>query len=208
VIELSRFASTASESDFAAKLGVSIELDNLARYMAITAWLSDLDGILGPGQNYYLYLHPKTEKFLFIPWDQDQPFGQFPRGTQEQRENLSIDKPWTGENRFLARVYQSEAFKKAYLAQLKEFNKTIFEPGRIHRQVDELAAIIRAPIEEESPERLAEFDRAAAGQPLTIVMGPGFQGGSEVTPIKPFVEARTKAVAESKWRGSTRMACL
>jgi hypothetical protein len=196
VIEFSRFASTASDSDFAAKLGDSFELDNIARYLAITAWLSDLDGILGPGQNYYLYLHPKTEKFVFIPWDQDQPFGQFPRGTQEQRENLSIHKPWTGENPFLARVYQSEAFKKAYLAHLKEFNQNLFEPGRIHRQVDELAAIIRPAVEEESPERLAEFDKAAAGQTLTIVMGPGFQGGTEVTPIKPFVAARAKAVAQ------------
>jgi hypothetical protein len=27
-----------------------------------------------------------------------------------------FQKPWTGENRFLAQVYQSEAFKQAYLA--------------------------------------------------------------------------------------------
>jgi len=196
VIEFSKFASTASESDFAAKVGDYIELDNFARYMAITAWLTDLDGILGPGQNYYLYLHPKTQKFLFIPWDQDQPFGQFPRGTQEQRENLSIHKPWTGENRFLERVYKSESFKKIYLARMTDFNKTIFEAERIHRQADELAGVLRAPIQKESPERLAEFDKAAAGQPLTIVMGPGFQGGTSVTPIKPFVKARAKAVAD------------
>jgi spore coat protein H len=196
VIEFSKFVSTASDSDFAAKLGDYIDLDNFARYMAITAWLTDLDGILGPGQNYYLYLHPKTQKFLFIPWDQDQPFGQFPRGSQEQRENLSVQKPWTGENPFLKRVYASQAFKMAYLANLRELNKTVFQPERLHRQVDELAAVIRAPIQEESKERLAEFDKAAAGQKLTIVMGPGFQGGTEVTPVKPFVTARAKSVAD------------
>ena len=139
-------SSTASESDFAAKVGEYIDLNNSARYMAITAWLTDLDGILGPGQNYYLYLHPKTQKFLFIPWDQDQPFGQFPRGTQEQRENLSIHKPWTGENRFLERVYKCESFKKIYLARLADFNKDLFQTERIHRQVDELAGVLRAPI--------------------------------------------------------------
>ncbi len=196
VIEFSKFASTASESDFAAKVGDYIDLGNFARYMAITAWLSDLDGILGPGQNYYLYLHPKTQKFLFIPWDQDQPFGQFPRGTQAQRENLSIHKPWTGENRFLERVFKSDAFKTAYLKRLTELNKTIFEPERIHRQVDELAAVLRAPIQEESPERRSEFDKAVAGQNLTIVMGPGFEGGTAVTPIKPFVKARARSVAD------------
>jgi spore coat protein H len=206
VIEFSKFASSASEQDFAARIGEYLDIDKFALYMAVTAWLADLDGMLGPGQNYYLYLHPKTQKFLFIPWDQDQPFGQFPRGTQEQRENLSIQKPWTGGNRFLERIYKSDAFKTAYLARLAEFNKTIFEPERIHRQVNELAAILRAPIQQESAERLSEFDKAVAGQKVTIVMGPGFAGGTEVTPIKPFVKARVKSVAdqlEGKSEGKT-----
>lgn len=206
VMELSKFASTASDSDFAAKIGDYIDIDNFARYMAITTWLTDLDGILGPGQNYYLYLHPKTQKFLFIPWDQDQPFGQFPRGTEEQRKNLSIHKPWTGENRFLERLFKSESFKKAYLALLRDFNNTLFEPERIHRQVDELAAVLRVPIQEESKDRLVEFEKAVAGQKLTIMMGPGFQGGTPVTPIKPFVIARAKSVAdqlEGKSEGKT-----
>lgn len=98
--------------------------------MAMTTWLTDLDGILGPGQNYYVYLHPTAHKFHFIPWDQDQPFGQFPRGTDDQRANLSIQKPWTGENRFLERVYKTESFKTVYLAKLAEFNNTLLQPER------------------------------------------------------------------------------
>jgi spore coat protein H len=195
VIEFSKFVSNASDIDFAARLGDYLDLDNVSRYMAMTAWLVDLDGILGPGQNFYLYLHPKTRQFLFIPWDQDQPFGQFPRGTEEQRENLSIQKPWTGENRFLERLYKSESFQTLYLARLKEFNKSIFQPERISRQVDQLAPLIRGPIQEESKERLAEFDKAVAGQKVTISMGPGFGSGTAVAPIKPFVKARAIAVA-------------
>ena len=206
VIDFSKFASTASDTDFAAKIADYVDLNNFAGYMAITAWLTDLDGILGPGQNYYVYLHPGTQKFHFLPWDQDQPFGQFPRGTEEQRENLSIHKPWTGDNRFLARVYKVDAFKTAYLAKLKELNNTIFLPDRIHRQVNELAAVIRSPIQEESQERLAELDKAVAGQKVTIAMGPGFGRGTEVKPIKPFVTARAKSVAdqlEGKAEGKT-----
>ena len=69
-----------------------------------------------------------------------------------------------------------------------------------------LAAVLRAPIQQESPERLSEFDKAVAGQKLTIVMGPGFSGGTEVTPIKPFVKARVQSVAdqlEGKSAGKT-----
>jgi spore coat protein H len=196
VIEFCKFCSSAAENDFAAKLGDYVEIENLAAYLAITSWMVDLDGILGPGQNYYVYLHPKTQKFHFIPWDQDQTFGQFPRGTEEQRANLSIHKPWTGQSRFLDRVFKHEPFKKAYLAKLRELNDTVLQSERMAAQVAELASVLRTPIEEESPGRLSEFDKAAAGQQLTIVMGPGFQGGSAVTPIVPFVKARAKAVAD------------
>jgi spore coat protein H len=196
IIEFCKFCSSATETDVAAKLGEYVEVENLAAYLALTSWMVDLDGILGPGQNYYVYLHPKTDKFHFIPWDQDQTFGQFPRGTEEQRANLSIHKPWTGENRFMERVFKHEPFKRSYLAKLKELNETVLKPERIAAQVAELATVLRSPIQEESPSRLTEFDKAVAGQQLTIVMGPGFQGGSEVTPIVPFVKARANAVAE------------
>jgi spore coat protein H len=196
IIDFCKFASSADDALFASKIADYIELDNFARYMAITTWLSDLDGILGPGQNYYLYLQPKTQKFAFIPWDQDQAFGQFPRGTEEARENLSIQKPWSGENRFLARVFKVEAFKKAYLQRMEEFSNGIFQPERIQKQVDELANILRAPLLEESPEKLAEMNKAASGQKVSILMGPGFAGPIMTKPIKPFVEARSKSVKD------------
>src|SRR5262249_23501755 len=101
VIDFCKLVSHASDAEFAAKLGEFLELDNFARFMAVTGWLATMDSILGPGQNYYVYLHPKTHKMQFIPWDLDHSFGQFGMmGSQEQRENLSIHKPWRGENRF------------------------------------------------------------------------------------------------------------
>ncbi len=85
VIETCRFVTKSGDVEFAAKLGDYIDLDSFARYMAVTVYLSDLDGILGPGQNFYLFLHPKTHKFHFIAWDQDHSFGQM-RGSQEDRD--------------------------------------------------------------------------------------------------------------------------
>jgi hypothetical protein len=43
--------------------------------------------------------------------------------------------PWQGERRFLDRVFKLEAFKKAYLAKLDEFSRTIFPPERLVKQV-------------------------------------------------------------------------
>jgi hypothetical protein len=196
VIETSKFMSSASDQEFAERLGDYLDLDNFARYMAMTAWLSDMDGILGPGQNYYLYLHPTTHKFMFIPWDQDQAFGQFPRGTEQEREQLSIRRPWHGQNRFLERVFHIENFYATYLAAMREINGTLVEPDRLVRQVSELAAVLRPGIQEESAERLTEFEKAVAGERVTLSMGPGFSGPVAVKPIKGFVKARVESVAD------------
>jgi len=204
IIEFCKFSTRSSDADFASRLDEYVDLDNFARYLSITAWLTDIDGILGPGQNYYVYLHPQKNKFFFIPWDQDQSFGQFPRGTQEQRENLAIGRPWSGENRFLARVFGAKPFKDLYLAKMRELNETIFQPDRIARQVDELADAVRDAVTEESTERLTDLDNTLAGKDVTSSMGPGFN--VSVRSIKPFVEARTKSVTDQLEGKSTGQA--
>jgi spore coat protein H len=197
VIEFCKFVSSVDDETFAARLPEYLDLDNFARYMAITAWLCDFDGLLGPGQNYYVYLHPKTQKFMFLPWDQDQTFGQFAYGgNEQQRENLDIHHPWSGDRRFLERVFKTEVFKEIYLARLREFNDSIFQPKAIHQQVDELARVLRQSVQEESAERLAQLSKAAAGERVTIYMGQVGSGGTPVKPIKSFVEARRASVSD------------
>ena len=197
IISFAKFVTHTNDAAFATGLGDFLDLDNFARYMALTVWLCDLDGILGPGQNYYVYLHPNSRKFMFMPWDQDQTFGQFPRGSSsEQRENLSIHKPWSGENRFLERVFKVEQFKSLYIARLKEFNDTVLKPQTIRQYVDELAGVLRLPIQEESPARLIEYDKATKGETINISMGPAGFSGTAVKPIKAFVEPRWKSVRD------------
>jgi spore coat protein CotH len=217
VSDFAKLVTSASESDFSEHLAEYLDIEEFARFMSVTVWLSTLDSILMMGQNFYVYLHPETHKFEFIPWDLDHSFGQFPMGgTQEEREQLSILKPWRGTNRFLERVFSSDAFKRVYLATMKEFSKTIFAPERFSRQVDELAAAIRPAVQQESEVKLARFDkvvrgeavehsgpgggprgrmRAGDGGPDRVRFGPGgFR--QTVKPIKAFVTARAASVTD------------
>jgi spore coat protein H len=200
VIEFGRLVSHASDGEFAARVGEFLDLEAFARFMAVTTWLSTMDSILGVGQNFYVYLHPKTRQFQFIPWDLDHSFGQFGMvGTQQQRENLSIHKPWDGSIPFLDRVFKVESFKHRYLAVMRHYNQTIFQPERIHRQVDELASILRPAIQDESAEMAARFDQVTSGQPpppsASQSFGPPGGFGQTVLPVKPFVVARARSVA-------------
>jgi spore coat protein CotH len=193
VMEMCRLVTHADDAELAAKLGDFIDLDAMARYLAVTAYIANVDSILYIGQNYYLYLHPGTNKFHFIPWDVDHAFGTL-MGGQEQMAELSVQRPWGGPNRFLERVFKVEAFKKLYLARMEEFSGSVFKPQRIHAQVDELAKAIRPAVAEESKQKLAAFEKSAAGG--SVKQKPGFFAPRPVVSIKGFVDARTPSVLE------------
>ncbi len=210
VIEFSKLVSHASDAEFAARLDEFLDLDEFARFMAVTVWLSNMDSILSMGQNFYVYLHPKTQQFQFLPWDFDHSFGQFPMaGSPDELERLSILKPWSGQVLFLERVFKVEKFKRLYLARMKEFSTTIFQAERIQRQVDELAPVLRLAVQAESAQLLARFDDIVAGKPIAG-FGPGGPGGpggggppfggrgggfgQTMKPIKTFVAVRAQSV--------------
>lgn len=196
IIELCKFATYADDRQFAAGIGDYIDMDEFASFMAVTVYLSDLDGILGSGQNLYLYLHPKSHKLLFIPWDQDHSFGQFAMaGSQLQREQLSILHPWRQENRLLERVFKTDAFKKRYLAKLETFSTTLFKPERFVKQVDEIAGAIREAVKEEGGERLVRFEKAVAGE-AKPTGAFSFLTGEAMKPIKTFVVVRSQSVLD------------
>lgn len=193
LMDLARLVTHADDRTFATRIGHYIDLPQFARFLAVMVYLSDLDGILGPGQNVYLHLHPKTLQFQFIPWDQDRAWGQFDRASQEQRDELSIHHPWQGRNRFLERMFTVPAFTNLYLARLREFSQSLFCPERLARQVDEVARVIRPAVQEESTDKLAAFDRVVAGE-LLPRRGFGPFTPPPVKPIKPFVEVRTASI--------------
>ncbi|MDB6129554.1 MAG: hypothetical protein JWM04_661 [Verrucomicrobiales bacterium] len=206
VIDFSRLVTSASDHDFEAKLGEFLDIDETARFLAVSVWLSNMDSILALGQNYYLYLDHKTQKFQFIPWDMDHSFGQFPMvGTEDQRMNLSLDKPWRGQNKFLERLFKVAAFKEKYLAVLKEDNESLFKPERFEAQVDELGRILYDTVKAEPGEKLARFEKVVSGEVVASTgfggnqnPGPGGNGpggmGMATKPIKPFVKARYESV--------------
>ncbi len=206
VIEFCKLVSHATDAEFDRQLPAFVDLDEFARFMAVTVWLSTLDSILGVGQNYLVYLRPDTRQFQFVPWDLDHSFGQFTlTGSQEQRENLSIVKPWDGEVRFLERVFRHAGFKALYLGYLREFSGSIFNPQRLQAQVDEVAAAIRPSVQHESEEKLARFDKVTRGESVGPEGFGGFGGrgfgppggfGPQPKPIKPFVVVRAQSVMD------------
>ncbi|HYV28329.1 MAG TPA: CotH kinase family protein [Candidatus Eisenbacteria bacterium] len=137
VIELARLVGRAGDAEFGSRIGELIDLDEFARFLACEVLLAHYDGILMQGQNFFLYLEPRSNRFGIVPWDQDHSWGEFPFiATADQRERASIWHPWARSNRFLERLFAVEDFKNRYRAELERVLATLFVPERLNRRID------------------------------------------------------------------------
>ena len=149
-----------------------------------------------------MYLDPRSNKFGFIPWDQDHSFGEFGYvDTAAHREHASIWNPAAYDNRFLKRVLQVEAFRKVYQRKLEDALAGPFTVERMSREIDALAAVVRPAVAAESKFRLDRFEIALStnwvsgprdGRGQSAMEGPGAPSHQ----LKRFVLARTQSVRD------------
>lgn len=198
VIELARLVSKASDAEFAMRIGELLDLDNFARFLAANVLLANYDSILANGQNFYLYLDPRTKKFGFIPWDLDLSWGSFfLLASTEERERASIWHPCAGERRniFVERVMNVEEFRKLYRAQLEHQLATLFTRERLFPRIDELARTIRPAVDAESEFRLERFEQAIGDNwPDRVPRGGSHGADRPVHYLKRFILKRAQSV--------------
>lgn len=198
VVDFAKLTTSADDATFAARLGEFLDLESFAGFLAGHVLTSSYDGFLSNGQNLYLYLDPRSNRFGFIPWDQDHGWGEFRYvGSVEGRERASIWRPCVYEHRFLSRVLKVEAFREIYRRRLTTALDTLFTAARLNAQIDELAALIRPAVAAESDFRLRRFDTAISTNWVGVPLhGPPEGPKSPVHQMKRFITKRAASVRD------------
>src|SRR5262249_35171036 len=121
LIEFTKLVQQADDKEFQKKIGAYLDVDECLRFLAGTVGLANMASFGGLGHNYYLYLNPKTNKFVFIPWDLDLSFGVFGMmGPGNDLTDLSIRQPQTGKNRLIERLLADDKGFAAYKGHLQK----------------------------------------------------------------------------------------
>ena len=198
VIDFAKFFTAASDTELSARLGEFLDLDETVKFLAAEVLLANYDGILCNGQNFLIYLDSRTSKFGFIPWDLDHSWGEFPFvATAVQREQASIWHPWVGANHFLERLFAMESFRHRYRQELERQLATTFTPARLHRRIDELAAVVRPAFVEESAIKLARFEKTVSSSAPTGTRDGGpFDEDRPPHHLKHYVTIRAESVRD------------
>jgi spore coat protein H len=193
LIAFTKLVSSGSDEDFAKQIGSYLDVEAFLKFIAANCLLSNLDSYLGFGHNYYLYLVPKTNKFVFIPWDLDLSLATWPAvGTPEQLVILSINHPHAGQNKLIDRLFAIKEHKARYLAIVKDLAATSFTRKKLLERLDEIEKALKEPMAKETKAVAARKEGKGGG------FGMGFGGGQfgQSMPPRKFIEKRTESVAD------------
>lgn len=193
LFEFTELISSGTDAVFSEKIGSYLDIEAFLKFIAANALLSNLDSYLGYGHNYYLYLVPETNKFVFIPWDLDLSLATWPAvGTPEQLVELSINHPHAGRNKLIDRLFAIREHKEQYLAIIQELAATSFTRQRLLASLEEIERALQEPMATEAKAIAARKEGRGGGG-----FGMGFGGGQfgQSMPPRRFIEKRTESVA-------------
>ncbi len=189
VIAFARLVHKADDAEFRKGIASYLDVDAYLRYLAATSFVANADSFFSLGHNYYLYLHPKTGRFHFFPWDLDRAFANLPfLGSNTQQLDLSITRPYAGTHRLTERVLALPGVSAKYQELFRELAATCFAKERLLKEVEALEAATK--------DLAARDAKAAAARKESggSAFGPPGLFGKPAA-LKTFVVKRTESVA-------------
>jgi spore coat protein H len=189
VIAFARLVAKGDDEAFRREIESYLDVDAYLRFLAATAFIVNPDSFFNLGHNVYLYLHPGTGRFHFIPWDLDRAFANFFLfGSTAQQMNLSLTQPYPDRHRLTDRLLAMPGVRDRYRSLLADLAATCFARDRLLAEVARLEAATRDPIAREA--------KAAAGRKETGQGAAATPTFARPPDLKSFVERRTAAAAE------------
>jgi spore coat protein H len=194
LIDFTRLVNRGDDAQFNKEIASYLDINEFLRFMAVNALLVNLDSFLGVGHNYFMYLRPDTNRFVFIPWDLDLSMASFPMGgTPDQQLDLSLQPPHMGQNKLIDRLLAMKEINEKYQKVLKELAATCFTKEKLLKDIDVIEKATKEALAKEKKAVEARKEGGFGFGPKGGMGGPGGMFGKSPS-LRTFVEKRTESV--------------
>ena len=188
VISFAKLVNTASDEEFEKQITSFIDVDEFLKFLAANALTANLESFLALGHNYTLYLDAKTRHFHFIPGDLEFSFANLMLfGSPDQLMDLSVMKPYPGENKLPDRLLSVKANADRYRELLGVLSSTAFTKDKLLKTATLIDNATKG-IRDKEQQTIATRPTAAGG------FGPG-PVGPQPPDFKTFAEKRLASIA-------------
>jgi len=194
-IDFIKLVNLGDDAQFNKEIASYLDVDQFLRYMGVTAMIANMDSFFSLGHNYYMYLNPKTNKFVFMPWDLDLALAGFPfLFSPEVQIDLSLTHPYAGECKLADRLLAIKDVSEAYLKVLRNLVATCFTKERLLKDIEAVDGATKEIIARETKSTVARKEPA----------GIDFGAFSRVPDLRTFADKRIASVTaqiEGKSKG-------
>jgi putative membrane-bound dehydrogenase-like protein len=188
LIDFVRLVQKGDDEQFRNEIGAFLDVDKFLRFMAVQALIANADGFFTLGYNYALFLDPKTNRFVFIPGDQELAFANFlMMGSADQLMDMSLTRPYGGENRLADRLLAVPEVRETCRKLVKELATTVFRKERLLADVEAFERATKAMLEREAAARTERAEPPA---------GFGPPGAPTAPDLQTFAEKRSGSIAD------------
>jgi putative membrane-bound dehydrogenase-like protein len=188
LIEFIRLVQQGSDEQFRKEIASYLDVDKFLRFMAVQALIANADGFFTLAYNYSLFLDPRTNRFIFIPGDQELAFANFlMMGSADQLMDMSVARPYSGQNRLADRLVAIKEVSEAQQKIVKELATTVFRKERLLADVAAFEGATKAILEREA---------AARAERAEPPVGFGPPGAPAAPNLRTFAEKRSVSIAD------------
>lgn len=155
LIEFTKLVQKADDKAFQQEIGNYLDVDEFLRFLAVTVTLVNMDSFIGLTHNFLIYLDPKSNKFVFLPWDLDLAMGAFMMfGSPDEMADTSIRQPYSNRNRLIERLLADEKTYAVYKGHLRKLLEKGFTEKGIRKDLAVINAVLD-PIQKKEKEAVA-----------------------------------------------------
>jgi ankyrin repeat protein/spore coat protein CotH len=119
-----------------AAIGEHVDLDAFYRFWAIEGLLGFWDGYSANNNNFFVYLHPQTGKFHFLPWGADCMFEKVSKLDPDPSAPVSVKT----KGLVAHKLYQLPAGRERYAKTLTMLLEEYWDENELLAQIDQIDA--------------------------------------------------------------------
>ena len=188
LIEFVRLVQRGNDEQFRKEIASYLDVDKFLRFMAVQALIANADGFFTLAYNYSLFLDPNTNRFVFIPGDQELSFANFlMMGSADQLMDMSLARPYGGQNRLADRLLAIKDVSEAHQKIVKDLATTVFRKDRLLADAAAFEGATKAILEREA---------AARAERAEPPVGFGPPGAPAAPDLRTFAEKRSRSIAD------------
>jgi putative membrane-bound dehydrogenase-like protein len=188
IIAFAKLVNQANDVAFKKEIESYLDVNAFLRFLAANALTSNLQSAFALGNNYHLYLHPKTHKFHFVAGELEFALANFLlMGTADQLMDLSLTHPYPGTNKLVERLLAMPEASRKYQELLKDLSAKAFTKEHLLKDIEAIEKVTKEPLANEKRAADARKEAPAGfGPPGTAPQPPD---------LRTFAHKRTASVA-------------